>query len=326
MPEILFLHKGNHAASTRYRALQYFDCLGEAGWTSREMKVSGSIAHYRAALQVARRADVVVVLKKPFTLVFRWLLRRAASRLVFDFDDAVYVRDSGADNARRLKQFQNMLAQCDDVWAGNEELLSTAANFAARHCLIPTTLAFARYQVKADKPDSTIDLVWIGGSASRPWLESILPILEKAASETPGLRLKIIADFTVQSKQLEVIEIPWSEGIEAQALASAHIGIAPLPDNAFTRGKCGLKTLQYMAAGLPVIATPTSVQSQMVQAGKNGFLADTEQDWLDAIRRLASDAGLREKMGLTGQAICIQHYSIETGCRKLLRRLNALIG
>ncbi len=324
MPEILFLHKGRHAASTRYRALQYFDCLRAAGWAPQEMKVSGSVSTYLAALQAARRAAVVVVLKKPFTPVFRFLLRRFARRLVFDIDDAVYVRDSGEDNPRRLKQFQKMISQCDDVWAGNGALLDAAAPFARRSCLIPTTLPQAKYQLTPEKPNKGLDLVWIGGSASRPWLESIFPTLEQAALRIPGLRLKIIADFTLESNQLQVIAVPWSEAREAQELASAHIGIAPLPDNAFTRGKCGLKTLQYMAAGLPVIASSTGVQSDMVKTGDTGLLADSEQAWLEALIQLATDGDLRSSMGQAGSVLCAQQYSIEVGCQRIIQRLDML--
>jgi glycosyltransferase involved in cell wall biosynthesis len=324
MPEILFLHKGRHAASTRYRALQYFDGLSDAGWRPREMKVSGSVSQYFAAIKAARKADVVVVLKKPFRPIFRWFLRRVTRKLVFDFDDAIYVRDSGEPNPRRYSQFRKMILQCDDVWAGNAQLLSTAAPFAKRSCLVPTTLPQARYLQEPVKPTGSIDLVWIGGSASRPWLESIFSVLERAALQIPGLRLKIIADFALESSVLEVLAVPWSDAGEAQALADAHIGIAPLPDNAFTRGKCGLKTLQYMAAGLPVIASSTVVQSDMVIPGRTGFLADSESAWLDALQQLATDEELRNKMGQTGRTMCALHYSIETGCAKILQRLDTL--
>lgn len=323
MPEILFLHKGRHAASTRYRALQYFDCLRKEEWVPHEMQVSGSVANYLTALRAARRADVVVVLKKPFRPVFRYLLRRVARRLVFDFDDAVYVRDNGEDNPRHLAQFQKMLSRCDDVWAGNAQLLAAALPIAERSCLIPTTLPLLKYELEPETPPG-IDLVWIGGSASRPWLESILPTLERAALEIPGLRLKIIADFALQSSVLEVLAVPWSEAGEAQALADAHIGIAPLPDNAFTRGKCGLKTLQYMAAGLPVIASSTGVQSDMVISEETGILADSGQAWLDALLQLASDENLRMSMGEAGRALCVQQYAVEAGCRLMLERLDAL--
>lgn len=324
MAEILFLHKGLHAASTRYRALQYFDCLREAGWVPQEMKVSGSILNYVEALKAARRAEVVVVLKKPFRPGFRFLLRRFARRLVFDFDDAVYVRDNGGGNLRRLNQFQKMISQCDDVWAGNNALLGEAAPLATRSSLIPTTLPQAKYQLRPEKPDKGLDMVWIGGSASRPWLESIFSTLEHAALLVPGLRLIIIADFTLESKVLEVVAVPWSEAGEAQALSDAHVGIAPLPDNAFTRGKCGLKTLQYMAAALPVVASSTGVQSKMVIEGETGLLADSKQAWLDALLKLSSDVNLRNTMGQAGRVLCARQYSIEAGCQKILQRLEAL--
>ena len=324
MPEILFIHKGRHAASTRYRALQYFECLREAGWKPKEIQASGSLLNYLATLKAARRAEVVVVLKKPFRPIFRYLLRWFARRMVFDFDDAVYVRDNGEHNPRRLKQFQKMVSLCDDVWAGNETLLGAATPFATHSCLIPTTLPQAKYQLQLEKPVDDLDLVWIGGSASRPWLESIFPTLEQAARLIPGLRLKIIADFTLESKVLKVLAVPWSEASEVQALSSAHIGIAPLPDNAFTRGKCGLKTLQYMAAGLPVIASSTGVQSEMVITGETGLLADSEQAWRDALIQLAADSDLRKTIGEAGRDLCAKRYSIRAGCQIIIQRLEAL--
>lgn len=325
MPKILFLHKGTHAPSTRYRGLQYFDCLRQAGWEPTELKAGHAIGSYRAALRQARKADVVVVLKKPFTSFYRQLLRRAARRLVFDFDDAIHVRDSGADNSHRRDKLYAMVELCDGVWPGNRELAREVESFGVRLHVIPTTLDPDHYRVEKPKPETSTDLVWIGGSASRPWLQSIIPTLERATERIPNLRLKIIADFSLPSKRLEVLSVPWTPDTEAEQLASAHIGIAPLPDNAFTRGKCGLKILQYMAAGLPVIASSVGAQAQMIQTGRGGFLADDEAAWLDALQWLATDADLRARMGQAGRSYCEKHYSVESGCRKMVTELDALM-
>ncbi len=321
MPEILFLHKGKHAASTRYRALQYFDCLKCAGWTPKECTAAGPVMSYVQALNAARKADVVVVLKKPFRPFFRRLLRLLSQYLVFDYDDAVYVYDNGTDSHGRMKQFSEILFVCDAVWGGNEELLSVAVPYADNRCLIPTTLACEKYVMQGVKPENSVDLVWIGGSSSRPWLESIMPILDKAAMVIPHLRLKIIADFAVQSQHLEVIPIAWSEETEAQELVQAHIGLAPLPDTPFTRGKCGLKSLQYMAAGLPVIASPVSVQTEIVKHGVTGLLAQTEQEWIEAIASLAGSPILRDEMGQAGRLHCQQEYSLQVGCDKIVQHI-----
>lgn len=325
MRNILFLHKGAHAPSTRYRALQYFGCLERAGWEPREMKTGHTVVSYRAALRAAREADVVVVIKKPFTPLYRKLLRASARRLVFDFDDAIYVRDDGTDHPGRLHKFQAMVSLCDAVWPGNQELAAAAEPFSVRLHVIPTTLDPERYRVEKAKPEATLDLVWIGSRASRPWLESILPTLERMAERIPYLRLKVVADFPLSAGRLEVITVPWSRETEAGELAGAHIGIAPLPDNAFTRGKCGLKILQYMAAELPVIASPVGVQKRMIRAGKGGFLADSETAWLDALQWLANDADLRARMGHAGRRHCEQHYSVESGCRQMLQELEDLM-
>lgn len=325
MPKILFLHKGQHAASTRYRALHYFDCLRQAGWTPEDCKVAKSLTSYLFALNQARKADIVVILRKPFKPFFRWLLRRVSKYLVFDHDDAIYVRDDGSAHPKILSQYQKMISLCDAVWAGNDELMKTAEPFAKHQCLIQTTLECEKYILDEQKPRDSVDLVWIGGSSSRPWLENIMPALEQAAKVIPNLRLKIIADFTLQSQQLQVIPVQWSEENEGRELANAHIGIAPLPDTAFTRGKCGLKSLQYMAAGLPVIASPVSVQTEIVQDGITGILADTDHDWLEAITLLAGNPQLRNKMGEAGQLHCQQGYSIQAGCKKMLQDLDHLL-
>lgn len=325
MPTVLFLHKGQHAASTRYRAIQYFDCLKRAGWTPRECKVSGALKNYQTALQEARQADVVVVLRKPFKPLFRWFLHRACKHMVFDYDDAIYVRDDGSENPRGMRQYHKMISLCQTIWAGNEELLKTASPFAKTSRLIPTTLAYEKYLVTEKKPSDTVDLVWIGGSASRPWLENIMPALDQAAKVIPTLRLKIIADFSLESQNLQVVPIQWTEDTEASELASAHIGIAPLPDTAFTRGKCGLKSLQYMAAGLPVIASPVGVQTEIVKHDVTGLLAASDQDWLDSIKTLAKNHTLQDAMGQAGRLHCQQRYSIQAGCEMMLEELNGLI-
>ena len=108
-------------------------------------------------------------------------------------------------------------------------------------------------------------------------------MLEGSAEKIPRLRLKIVADFDLPSEKLSTWALAWSETGEAQALASAHIGIAPMPEDPWTRGKCALKVLQYMAAGLPVVSSPAGVNAEVVVNGVTGFLAETPRQWCEAI-------------------------------------------
>lgn len=319
MPRVLFLSKGSDSASTRYRAIDYFTALQERGIEALHVDLSGSPRNYLAALSEARRADVVIVLRKTFGGLFRTVLRHSAKRLVFDFDDAIFCNSDGSPSRTRMQRFQAMMAACDHVLAGNNFLASAAARFNPAVTRVPTSVDAARYCVDAKKPCDTLDLVWIGSSSTRKYLEAALPALENAARQVPKLRLKIIADFTLQSQTLPILDVRWDAQTEAREIASAHIGIAPMVDNDWTRGKCGLKVLQYMAAGLPVISSRAGVNAEIVRHGENGLLVDSADDWARSIAALANDEALRNRLGQSGQELVRREYTLEVAVERLLQ-------
>ena len=155
-------------------------------------------------------------------------------------------------------------------------------------------------------------------------MESIAPLLERIGHKLPRLQLKLICDRFLNLQHLQTVACPWSEANEAADLAGADIGISWVPDDPWSRGKCGLKLLQYMAAGLPVVANPVGVQSQMVRHGENGFLAATDDEWIEAIELLAGDPALRRRMGQAGRALVDANYSVEAGARLWLSLLNRI--
>ena len=116
--------------------------------------------------------------------------------------------------------------------------------------------------------------------------------------------------------------VRWSSQIEASALSSCHIGIAPLIDDPWTRGKCGFKILQYMAAGLPVIGSHVGVHPQIICHEVTGFLVEDEPQWIQAIDRLAADASLRQQMGQAGRSHLIENYSVGKTARRMIEMLN----
>ncbi|MCB1801344.1 MAG: glycosyltransferase family 4 protein [Gammaproteobacteria bacterium] len=311
MPSILFISKGEKASSTRYRVTDYLPYWQASGWTTAHVTHDGSLRCWPEILRRARQADVVVILRRTFRFPFLNLLRSAARTLVFDFDDAIFVRGSGQQSASKYARFGRTLSACDLVWAGNRYLAGHAAKFCDQVVVVPTALDPGKYLVSPPKPDDTFDLVWIGSSATRKHLAGILPALEKAAARVPNLRLRIVADFTLPTERLVIDAVPWSSDGEAHALATAHVGIAPLPDNPFTRGKCGLKILQYMAAGLPVIASPVGVNADLVRPDVTGYTVTDDGGWPDAIERLAGDPDLRRRMGEQGRQDCTAHYTLD---------------
>lgn len=311
MKRILFLSKGSDSPSTQYRAIQFFPALRQAGFDPVHHTMAGSAVQYIRALAQARQAHIVVVLRKTFPPPLLWLLRRCARRLVFDFDDAIFANSDGTPSATRMRRFSAIAAVCDHVLAGNAFLASRASPHCAAVTVIPTCIDTAKYDTPTEKPGNEIDLVWIGSTSTRKYLAEATPALGLAARHTKNLKLKIIADFDLPSADIETIPVRWTADGEAAALRSSHIGIAPMADNDWTRGKCALKVLQYMAAGLPVVSSRAGVNAEVVQDGETGFFAQTPDEWSKRIAELAASAELRQQFGDAGRKLVDQRYAMK---------------
>lgn len=298
---ILFVSKGENTSSTRYRALQFFPAFRAQGYLPSHVTASGGLSAVFDTLRQARRADIVVVLRKTFPLPLLWLLRRVSRRLIFDLDDAIFCNPDGSFSATRMKRFAAMAKASDHIFAGNQFLAGKSAQFNAAVSVIPTGLDVQKYAVVSAKLEDHIDLVWIGSHSTRKYLIDALPALELAAQRVPNLRLKIIADFDLPQAAIPILAVPWTAATEALELASSHIGIAPMRDDDWSRGKCALKVLQYMAAGLPVVSSNAGVNAEVVAPGESGYLVSTPEEWAQAIQTLASDENLRLTMGNSGR-------------------------
>jgi len=251
------------------------------------------------------------------------LLRRRARFLLFDFDDAIFMRDSysakGLYNPRRLKRFTTMVCAADAVVAGNAFLKEQAALMCGpeRVSVVPTCVDPERYPLAEHERKSTeVQLVWIGSRSTMYGVVAMQPILEQVSRRCPGARLKLICDRFPHLPCMPVLPCLWTEAGEARELAAADIGISWVPDDLWSLGKCGLKVLQYMAAGLPVVANPVGVQADMVRHGESGFLATTPQEWADAVAELAHDPELRRRMGQAGRRRVETEFSVRAGAER----------
>ncbi len=324
-PRILFLSKGQAAASTRYRALALFPVLRDAGFDPVHLGLRGGLGMAVEVGKAVRRSAVTIVLRRTLTAPARVLLRRAARRLVLDLDDAIYTAPDGPSPAR-LRAFAAMAKRCDAVFAGNATLADAAAPYCRSVHILPTALDLSPY-TPADP--ATLDprkLVWIGSSSTRPYLEALLPELEHAAARVPGLSLRIIADFTLRSGTLPIEATPWSSADEARLLRECGLGLAPLSDDPWTRGKCGFKLIQYMAAGLPAVCDPVGANGQIVEHGRTGLHADQAGGWAEAIASLCADPAGAASMGATGRERAAAHYSVEAVGRRYVELLHGLLG
>ncbi len=321
---ILFVSKGKDSASTRYRALAYFTALQSSGWRPLHLTVRGTLPRLKL-LGIAKQAEVVVILRKTFSSPFLRLLRLCSKNLVFDLDDAVFCRSDGEPSKSRQMSFEKVTSICEQVWAGNLYLADRARQYNEAVKILPTSLDYRKYLLEVEKNPKHFDLVWIGSRSTQKYLKESLPLLESLSEIIPNLRLKIVADFDLPTKRLKTVAVPWSDEVEAEALASAHVGIAPMSDNSWTKGKCGLKVLQYMAAGLPVVSSPAGVNREIVQHGKTGFFAENPDDWRKSIDKLFRDPVLRNNMGKAGQKRVIECFSVDATFRKMSKVLNALV-
>lgn len=273
------------------------------------------------ALWQAHRADVVIVQRKTLPLPLLWLLRRLSRCLVFDLDDAIFCNPDGSFSATRMKRFAAMARASDHILAGNRFLADKSAQFNPAVSVIPTCLDVQKYDITADKPDAYIDMVWIGSHSTRKYLIDALPALELAVQRIPRLRLKIIADFDLPQAAFPTLAVPWNAATEAAELASSHIGIAPMRDDDWSRGKCALKVLQYMAAGLPVVSSNAGVNAEVVTPGETGYLVSTPEEWAQALQALASDENLRLTLGNNGRKQVKQDYDVAA----IVTRLKAVL-
>lgn len=273
----------------------------------------------------AADADAVILQRKLLPRVALGLLRRRVKRLIFDFDDAVWLRDSyspkGFSDPRRARRFRAMMRACDLVVAGNEYLANEARRFTSRVVVIPTCVDVSKYPRSPLAPRPSPLLVWVGSSSTLRGLEQFAPTLSAIGRAVPGTRLKLICDRFIDIPDLPVDRCEWIESTEPAEIAAADIGIGWVPDDPWSRGKCGLKVLQYQSAGLPVVANPVGVQATFVKSGIHGFRAMTTEEWVNAIRMLASSAELRRTMGDAGRKQVEEKYSVAHGAKLWLEAL-----
>jgi glycosyltransferase involved in cell wall biosynthesis len=314
----------------RYRLAAFRPWLERAGHTLDVVPLPrGWLARWRL-FRGLRHANVVLQRK----LLPGWqlaLLRRAVRLLLFDLDDAVFLRDSyspkGLNHPGRLRRFAAVARASDAVLAGNGWLHDQTRRWASAAFIhvVPTCVDPTRYTPRnGGGPTEGAQLVWIGSSSTLQGLEMQRPLLEALGRGAAGLSLKLICDRFWTLEHLPVVARPWSEETEAAELASADVGVSWTPDDDWSRGKCGLKVLQYMAAGLPVVANPVGVHVSMVRHGETGFLAETEAQWLESVRQLARDPSLRRRMGRAGRRLVEDEYSVERGAARWLSLLDGL--
>ncbi len=277
------------------------------------------------ALTRARHYDAVLVVREAALLgpaIYERLIAWTGTPLIFDFDDAIWAPGPDINNGifRHLRFFGKTSCLCRMAAActvGNAYLAAYARERNPRTFIVPSSIELGEYPLIPEPSSQTPFVVcWTGSASTLAHFEHARPALERLARQVP-LAVKIICSEPpkVPIAGAEMRFVPWIAEREAEDVGDCHVGIMPLPDNEFTRGKCALKALQYMATGRPVVVSPVGVNKDIVKDGQNGFLASSTDDFVEALTRLAASSDLRRTMGAAGRKTVEQSYSAEVATR-----------
>jgi len=250
--------------------------------------------------------------------------------LVADYDDAIFHRYDlhPLPVVRRLlgSKIDSVMRRADVVIAGNDYLGDRARDAGAKRIeLIPTIVDTSRYAVAGTPTDRPITIGWIGSPATDHYLSLVLPALQNITASGRDIRVTAVGASTAHLAGFPAEIRAWTEDTEVAEIQQFDIGIMPLPDESWERGKCGYKLIQYMACGKPVVASPVGVNAVLVHHGVNGFLARNEREWIQALELLCDDAGLRQRMGRSGREQVEQAYSLDVTAPKLEKILRSVV-
>jgi glycosyltransferase involved in cell wall biosynthesis len=323
--KIAFLTTRMEKPSARYRFLQYVPYLEGEGLTINLMTIPSTYSNRQSFFKTLSDYDVVFLQKKLFGLIDWRALRRRAKRIIFDFDDAVMYKDSKsmkAESSSRLRRFERVVKGSDMVIAGNKYLEEWASRYSDNVMVIPTSIDMNVYcdKTSAQKYD-VVTLGWIGSASTLIYLEKIRDVLDVISDKYPNVRLKIIADKFLDESMMPLVKKEWRAEDEMEDLLSLDIGLMPLTDDPWSRGKCGFKLLQYMGTGLCSVASPIGVNTEIISHGINGLLASTDEEWVSCLSRLIEDVNLRAALGRDARKTVIESYSTEVNAAKLLNVL-----
>lgn len=311
-PRVLFLGAGLHNASWRFRVAQYLPHLRARGIAASVGELAVAWPGRLRLLASAARYDAVCVHRALLTPIELACLRRAAPRVVFDFDDAIMFRDSAAAHMvsrRRARRVARVLRGATAVLAGNAYLADWAAPRCARVTVLPTAIDLDAFP--AEPPAAGPPVIgWIGTHSTLMYLRGALPALARLTTRRPDVTVRAVSDGTIDPDGVRLHNVVWSRSDEVNELRRFQVGIMPLPDDPWTRGKCAVKLLQYFAAGLPVVCSPVGAARDIVEHGRNGFFATSDDEWVTHLETLLADADLRRRFGAAGRALVEARFSV----------------
>lgn len=349
--KVLFIgmHRFNRSPSQRYRFEQYFNFLEANGVecvlshliSEKDDKVLYTPGNYLGKLLIflkswhirtkdvkrANKFDYIFIQREAFmtgTTYFEKRFAKSKVKLIFDFDDSIWLEDKNEANSKlsflkKPSKTSDIIKLCDTIVAGNEYLAAYARKFNNNVVVIPTTIDTDGYIPKPKIANDKVIIGWSGSFSTIKHFESAVEAL-KAIKEKYGEKVgfKVIGNAQYRNKTLGITGQKWNAQTEVEDLQDIDIGIMPLPNTEWTKGKCGLKGLQYMGLAIPTIMSPVGVNTKIIEHGVNGMLATTTQEWVDCLTQLIESEELRTRLGEAGRKTVVKGYSVHANKEKYL--------
>lgn len=353
MKRILYIvpHRFDRSPGQRFRCEQYMPFLEKNGykityspiiskWDDKYFYKSGFYLHkffiVLKSLLIrlydvlrANKYDVIFIYREAFMLgntFFERQLSKKKAKLIFDFDDAIWLNDTSDGNAKlqwlkRPEKTAKIIALCDVVFAGNNYLAQYAKKYNKNTVIMPTTID-TMYHKPTNSPKINIKKVcigWTGTNTTLKHFEIILPVLIKLKQQYKDkICFKVIVDKTYTVPELDLTATAWQRQTEIQDLQEIDIGIMPLPDDKWAKGKCGFKGLQYMSIGISPVMSPVGVNTEIITHGENGFLAETDEQWHNALSKLIDNESFRKGVGMAAKKTIEEKYSLKVWQNKYI--------
>jgi glycosyltransferase involved in cell wall biosynthesis len=359
MPRILFIaqHRPDRSPSQRFRFEQYLTYLKSKGFDydfsyliepadDKVFYAPGNF--YRKSLIFLKSAmkrwrdvgrssnyDIIFVQREAFMTGSSWFEKRfskSKARLVFDFDDAIWNHDVSEGNKsfawlKDASKTERIIAVSDLVIAGNRYLADYASRFNDTVIVLPTTIDTDEYtpKPKTVTPHAVV-IGWSGSITTIKHFELAIPFLA-ALKEKYGekVEIRVVGDGSYRNPSLGIVGKPWVKATELDDLRGFDIGIMPIPDDDWSKGKCGLKGLQYMALGIPAVMSPVGVNTEIVNDGINGYLPANNQEWVEKISKLIDDPELRQKLGTSARQTVLDRYSVESQKENYIKAFESVL-
>ncbi len=314
--------------------------LYQTGQLGRKVElILRALARRARGMREVRGFDAVYILRETALLgppVFERMIQRAKVPFIFDFDDAVFVPYVSPSNGylSYLKfpgKTRTICRLAAHVMAGNEYLASYARQVNEHVTVIPTTVDTEKYTVDETRTPATLKgqtdvpvIGWTGSYSTAQHLRTLGGALRRL-SERERFRLRVIGvpDFALEGVEVEVV--PWRSETEVADLRPIDIGIMPLPEDAWSKGKCGMKALQYMGLAIPTVCSPVGVNSDIIRDGENGMLAATEDEWIAKLTALLHAPELRAGLGRAGRATVEATYSAAVQAPRVFRIIESVV-